>query len=244
MNTTDDVCIRWNNFQENTTNIFMTMRKNSDYTDVTLVCGDGHQVEAHKAILAASSPFFNKLLNRSRYVNPFIYMIGMNSDNLEALLDFIYHGETNIHQDNLEIFLNIAQELGLGLVERSFEMREERQFIPFPGFKKKIKGQLYLERQNTNYQSHDNSANQLEVICNKRISIPDENMAMAQQAEVGNNFHSTLNSIMTKVGDSWNCTVCGKISSTKPNLKKHVESMHTDGFEHACPRYEKIFRYR
>ena len=79
----------------------MTMRKNSEHTDVTLVCGDGHQVEAHKVILAASSPFFNTLFNRNKKENTFIYMIGINSDNL---LDFIYHGETNIHQIILKSF--------------------------------------------------------------------------------------------------------------------------------------------
>ena len=32
-----------------------------DFTDVTLACEDGKQVEAHKVILAASSPFFSTL---------------------------------------------------------------------------------------------------------------------------------------------------------------------------------------
>ena len=58
-------------------------------------------------------------------------------------------------------------------------------------------------------------------------------MAMAQQTEIDTNFHSTLNSIMTKVGDNWSCTVCGKDSSIKPNLEKQVESMHTEGSEYA-----------
>ena len=33
-----------------------------DFTDVTLACDDGKLVEAHKVILAASSPLFQNLL--------------------------------------------------------------------------------------------------------------------------------------------------------------------------------------
>ena len=61
----------------------MTFRKmsiqqgSSDFSDVTLACEDGQQIEAHKVILAASSPFFQNLLRRNRQVGyPIIYMRG------------------------------------------------------------------------------------------------------------------------------------------------------------------------
>ena len=51
---------QWNKFQENIKSVFQEFREDNDFADVTLACEDGQQVEAHKVILAASSPFFEE----------------------------------------------------------------------------------------------------------------------------------------------------------------------------------------
>ena len=58
MNFKEKLCLQWNDFKENLGSSFLELRGDKDITDVTLVCEDGKQVEAHKVILAASSPFF------------------------------------------------------------------------------------------------------------------------------------------------------------------------------------------
>ena len=40
-------------------------------------------------------------------------MRGMKSDDILAIVDFLCRGEANVHQENLESFLAIAQELQL-----------------------------------------------------------------------------------------------------------------------------------
>ena len=82
-------------------------------TDVTLAYEDGQQVEAHKVILAATSPFFHNLLCRNQHAHPLIYMRGIKLEDLVALVDFLYLGETNIFQEHLDNFLAIAKELKL-----------------------------------------------------------------------------------------------------------------------------------
>ena len=62
--------LQWHDFQENA---FVNLREDNDFTDVTLACEDGQQVEAHKVILAASSPFLQKLLGRNKHPHPLIY---------------------------------------------------------------------------------------------------------------------------------------------------------------------------
>ena len=113
MSTSEKFCLKWNDFQQNLTTTFTALREDADFADVTLVCEDGQQVEAHKVILAASSPFFQNLLRRNKHSHPLIYMRGMKSDDLVAMVDFLYYGETNIYQDNLDSFLTIAEELKL-----------------------------------------------------------------------------------------------------------------------------------
>ena len=113
MNTNEKFCLKWNDFKENVSITFGTLRNDIDFADVTLACDDGHQVEAHKVILAASSPFFHNLLRQNKHPHPLIYMRGIKSEDLIAIVDFLYHGEVNVYQKNLDSFLVVAEELEL-----------------------------------------------------------------------------------------------------------------------------------
>ena len=66
----DLLSLKWKDFQENMRTQFGSLRESQDFTNVTLACEDGQQVEAHKVILAASSPFFQKLLGRNKHPHP------------------------------------------------------------------------------------------------------------------------------------------------------------------------------
>ena len=44
-------------FEDNTFGVG-ELREGKDFTDVTLACEDGQQVETHKVVLTSSSPFF------------------------------------------------------------------------------------------------------------------------------------------------------------------------------------------
>ena len=67
---TEKLCLQWNDFGDNVLTAFRSLRGENDFADVTLACEDGKQVEAHKVILAASSPFFKNLLKRNTQSHP------------------------------------------------------------------------------------------------------------------------------------------------------------------------------
>ena len=92
----EKLCLKWNDFQENVNTAFTSLREDKEFSDVTLVCEDGHQLEAHKLILVASSPFFLNLLKKSRHPHPLIYMKGIKFEELQAMVDFLYRGEANV----------------------------------------------------------------------------------------------------------------------------------------------------
>ena len=79
----------------------------------TLACEDGQQLEAHKVILASSSPFFQKILQKSKHPHPLIYLRGFQSKDFVSILDFLYFGEANVYQEDLDSFLAIAEEIQL-----------------------------------------------------------------------------------------------------------------------------------
>ena len=114
MNRQDEkLCLKWNDFQENAISAFGTLREDKEFSDVTLACEDGQQMEVHKVILASSSPFFLNLLRRNKHPHTLIFMRGLKSEDLVAMIDFLYHGEANIYQDNMDSFLAVAEELQL-----------------------------------------------------------------------------------------------------------------------------------
>ena len=80
----EKLCLKWNDFQENVDSAFGNLREDKEFTDVTLACEDGQQIEAHKVILAPSSPFFQNLLNKKvkKHYHPLIYMKGVKFEDL------------------------------------------------------------------------------------------------------------------------------------------------------------------
>jgi len=46
----EKLCLQWNEFNENTSSAFRDLRDDKEFTDVTLACEDGQQVEAHKVV--------------------------------------------------------------------------------------------------------------------------------------------------------------------------------------------------
>ena len=109
----EKLCLQWNDYRESIVNFFGVLKDEKDLADVTLVCEDGQQMEAHKVVLASSSPFFMTLLKKSKHPRPLIYMRGLKSNDLTSMLNFLYAGEANVFQEDLDSFLALAEELQL-----------------------------------------------------------------------------------------------------------------------------------
>ena len=107
----EKLCVQWNGFKDNLTTSFGNLRQDKDFTDVTLASDDGDQVDAHKVVLVSSSPFFENLLRRNKHPRPLVYMRGASSEDLLAMVDFLYNGETKVFQGNLDTFLKLGNDL-------------------------------------------------------------------------------------------------------------------------------------
>jgi len=117
MGSTENFCLRWNDFESNVSGAFRDLRAEADFFDVTLGCTDsnGRSLQAHKVILSACSSFFKSMLRQqatqNSHPNPYIYLRGVSFSDLSSVLDFMYHGEVNVAQEDLNSFLAVAEEL-------------------------------------------------------------------------------------------------------------------------------------
>ena len=112
--------LKWNDFSSNVHKSFQNLRKEEDFFDITLVGDDSKHVTAHKLVLSSSSEYFkNVFSNNKKYFQSqaMICLDGLNQSDLNNVLDYIYHGEIQIYQHDLDRFLEIAERLKLeGLI--------------------------------------------------------------------------------------------------------------------------------
>ena len=107
----EKLCLRWTEFADNISNAFYDLKENKDFTDLTLVCAEHQQVEVHKVVVASSSNFFRKVLKHIKHSHPLVYLKGVKIADMEALLSYMYQGQANVAEENLNSFLALAEEL-------------------------------------------------------------------------------------------------------------------------------------
>jgi len=118
MESSEKFCLKWNDFETNISTAFREIREEKDLLDCTLSCGP-QQLQAHKLILSACSPFFRTVFKQNPHPHPLLFLKGISYTDLQAIITFMYHGEVNVAQEDLSNFLQVAEELKVkGLSEQ------------------------------------------------------------------------------------------------------------------------------
>ena len=249
MNTSEKLCLQWNDFLGNIGSTIATMREDNEFSDVTLVCEDGNQVEAHKIILSSSSSFFQNLFRRNKQSNLLIFMRGMKSDDLLSVVDFMYYGQAEIYQDNLENFMKIAEELKIkGLQREAKEDKGNSPDISENVNQSSLAGTKHLEikQEDISQLGNDPSSN-TSLVNLKFSSSPQTAVDISNQSKF-KELDSQIKSIMTlgKMNGkktNYMCTVCGK-EGVYGLIKNHIEVNHIEGISISCNFCERTFRAR
>ena len=238
MNVKEKLCLQWNDFNENLGSSFRDLRGDKELTDITLACEDGKQVEAHKVILATSSPFFMNLLKRHKHPHPLIYLRGLKSEDLLAIVDFFYFGETNILQEKLHSFLALAEELqvkGLAFANSTDEEKEPKKEDDATFRKHPVK----KERKTSNL------GHQISTDLNTEVPVTNN--------QIGTNFQDLNEQIKTMMTTNdarsadgkyiATCNICGKQAKTG-NMPNHIEANHISDVSYPCDLCGKVSKSR
>ncbi|XP_047740704.1 protein tramtrack, beta isoform isoform X12 [Hyalella azteca] len=100
--------LKWNNHRSTFLHILAVLRDKQLYTDATLAC-DGKLYSVHKLVLSTCSDYFSSMLDRTSCKSPVIVLKDIKSDDLEALLDYMYLGEVNVRQSDLSTLIKAAE---------------------------------------------------------------------------------------------------------------------------------------
>ena len=243
MTYSEKLCLKWDDFLENTYTSFGSLQDDQEFADVTLGCEDGQQVQGHKIILSAASPFFYNILTNNKHSHPLIYMRGIKSTELVAIMDFMYKGEANIYQENLNAFMIIAEELqlkgltgGQQIIKAEVKVKNKLQKTsPDNLTDKVIKRQT--EAQNQALKSY-HDPDMIEV-----VPIEGTLNLVELYEQVKAMMVTSDNNIGNKQGFARICTICGK-EGANGNIQDHIETYHINGISLPCNFCEKIFKTR
>merc|ERR1712098_386830 len=106
-------CLKWNDFKTNIARQFSSLRADTEFWDVTLVSDDLKQISAHKIVLSSCSEYFKNILKQNKHAHPLLCLADMHFEDLTNIIDYIYHGEVQIYQEDLDRFLHVAKRLKL-----------------------------------------------------------------------------------------------------------------------------------
>ena len=243
MNIEEKLCLQWNDFKENLGSSFGELRGDKDLTDVTLACEDGEQVEAHKIVLATSSPFFMNLLKRNKHPHPLIYMKGLKSEELLAILDFLYFGEISVLQEKLESFLALAEELQLkgltGSANSAGEAEEPKQEGDSRNRSHPVKKEKSQEQRQASNPGH-------QILTDPKTEVVVTNNQIGTNLEDLNEKIKTMMTTNARSADGRyiaTCNICGK-EATAGNLPNHIEANHISGVSYPCHICGKVSKSR
>ncbi|XP_049800752.1 broad-complex core protein isoforms 1/2/3/4/5-like isoform X7 [Schistocerca nitens] len=131
MGSSQQFSLRWNNYLNHITGAFDTLRNDDELVDVTLSC-EGKRIKAHKMLLSVCSTYFRDLFKENPCQHPVIIFRNVKFEDLVALIDFMYHGEVNVMQEQLTSFLTTAELLAVQGLSEDKGKEKERDSSPLP----------------------------------------------------------------------------------------------------------------
>nr|XP_045582635.1 zinc finger and BTB domain-containing protein 7A-like isoform X23 [Procambarus clarkii] len=102
--------LSWNNHRATFCHILSTLREKERYTDVTVAC-EGKFYQVHKLVLSTCSEYFEKIFENTPCKHPVIVLKDVQTDELEALLSYMYEGAVSVAQNDLARLIKAAEVL-------------------------------------------------------------------------------------------------------------------------------------
>ena len=119
--------LNWHTYSDHLRDMLHNMRKSENLTDVTLVCDDQRQFKAHKVVLSACSTVFKNIIDSLPLNSSVIYLRGIQHQEMESILEFMYLGVATFYQERMNEFLNVAKNLEIKEISKDLEFNDSEE---------------------------------------------------------------------------------------------------------------------
>ena len=239
--------LKWNDYSSNWNRSLYKLRENFAFADVTLITDDKVKFTAHRILLSSCSNVFDFIFKDSNQLNPLLYLSGVNSANLGFILDYIYKGEVNLYQEQLDSFLESAEKLEIeGLLgygnqdkKEDISLRQDDNEDVITGHFKEAQTVYENEERgliDTDGKNHVKKRRELVRVPNDNIAKFDVGSMTPEEIEV------KIKELYQKVDGAWRCLACDYTAKhNSQQVRRHIET-HLDGLSYTCTLCNKEFR--
>jgi len=235
--------VKWELFSENFQGLLQNASFLNDdlpqpfddqYRDVTLVSDDKFSFKANKLVLSACSPILRTLLEENQNGGHCLVLAGIDHQELESILNFVYHGELRIKEskkkDDLKGWFetlgfgeNITEDQGSAPVKK---IKEEVEVLK--DFKNHVKTNHEILKPKINPSTNSKPSVQNKIRYVKKIPPP-----AVVKTEPNKPAEET-----TSMG-TFLCDKCDHISTSNSSLEQHIEDAHDgEGLSYQCTKCE------
>lgn len=216
--------IGWNTFKDHLQDSAKALFKSQRFTDVTLVSDDMIPIKAHKFILSSASSVMKRLLMMNQDAKPMLYLKGIQSIDLQAILEFIYLGEASILSERLEDFMRSAEDLDIEELKPKHPHTPDNQKIS--------DNHITIDIEEESPTSTERIIKQ-----ERKTDIFEDEMTSSKKSlkECSKDSKGTLD-----LKSSLKCTECEGTFSNNYNLERHTQEKH-HGMKKQCLKCNKGF---
>ena len=193
------------------------------FTDVTIACNDDKQIDAHRIILSSQSLFFKRILQVNGRRDILIYLPNVSSNDMETILEYLYLGQTEIGEQELEKFIILGKMFEIkSLMDLQLNLTSE------PEVAKKIK--------ETGYEGDGLLINKSLLKRQANGKYPCDQCDYQSVVRSGVRRHQEA----VHLGIKHPCNECPKEYCNSSELKCHIKSAH-EGVFYQCDQCNKTF---
>ena len=221
--TFEKIVISGEDFSVDAADIFKDLANDLDFTNVTIVTDGGKTIKAHKVVLGAFSPFFKSLLINNPHQHPLLYIRGVQWEDMRAILDFIYLGQTKVDMEKVNEFMELAKDLQIKGLTPSLDSEIGPDDSEEMGNdSNNMRSVKQMENSIQNRMTTDEPA--IQFICHL---CEYTNISRKKMIDHMEEKHSI----------SLTCYLCDYTCHQKIDLRNHMQIMHTDGI-YSCNQCE------
>merc|ERR1719342_218157 len=217
--------LTWHTYTDHLREMLHDMMSSNELTDVTLVSEDKKQFKVHKVVLSASSPVFKSIISDNILSSPIIYLKGIQSMEIESILQFLYLGEATFHQERMNEFLTVAKSLEIEEIGKESENPENDEKQQFD----------QTSELPANNDEMENIVENKHINKQRQVRSNNGNVYPCQQCNYkATHLHHLKRHIKSiHYGVNYPCDQC-KFKATHPNtLRRHIKSIH-DEVKYPC----------
>ena len=212
--------LNWPTFSDHLHLMFKDIYQEKEYADVTLVSNDQVQFKAHKIVLSTCSPVFKEIIDNNPSEHPLIYLRGIQSNEIESILQFMYLGEVKFYYERMGEFVKIARELEV----KGVEIQNTEEDITLVSVTDDQNKETYqADRQ----ERSENDIGEIQPRIHIYVDCPECGKIYNKKSEMLKHYRSIHGGI------KYPCIQCDHQATDRGNLQKHIQSKH-EGIKYPC----------